>query len=139
MTEADTCRAYIVPNLHAAGWEDDAIVEQLVLTPGRIVPVGDQHTRKSGLRPDYVLYIRRNIPIAIVEAKADYKQPADGLQQAMRYAGMMNLKFAYSCNGKGIVEHDFISGQERDLQQFPAPDELWERWRGVLRLEEKKD
>ncbi len=139
MTEADTCRAYIVPKLHAAGWEDDAIVEQLVLTPGRIVPVGDQHTRKSGLRPDYVLYIRRNIPIAVVEAKADYKHPAEGLQQALRYAEMMNLKFAYSCNGKGIVEHDFITGQERDIQQFPSPDELWERWRGVLRLEEKKD
>jgi type I restriction enzyme R subunit len=139
MTEADTCRGYIVPKLHDAGWEDDAIMEQLVLTPGRIVPVGDQHTRKSGLRPDYVLYIRRNIPIAVVEAKAEYKHPAEGLQQAIRYAEMMNLKFAYSCNGKGIVEHDFITGQERDIQQFPSPGELWERWRGVLRLEEKKD
>ena len=139
MTEADTCRAYIVPKLHAAGWEDELIAEQLVLTPGRIVPVGDQHTRKAGLRPDYVLFIRRNIPIAVVEAKAGYKHPAEGLQQAMRYAEMMGLKFAFSSNGAGIVEHDFITGQERALEQFPAPNELWERWRGVLKLARAKD
>ena len=36
-TEADTCRTYIVPNLHAAGWNDDFITEQMVLTRGRIV------------------------------------------------------------------------------------------------------
>jgi type I site-specific restriction endonuclease len=51
--EADTRRTYIVPKLHTSGWEDDSIVEQLPLTPGRIVPIGDRHTRKDGLRPDY--------------------------------------------------------------------------------------
>ncbi len=61
-TEADTCRTYIVPKLHASGWEDDFITEQMVLTPGRIVPIGDRHTRKEGLRPDYTLFIRQNIP-----------------------------------------------------------------------------
>lgn len=39
-TEADTCRAYIVPNLHTSGWEDEYISEQMVLTPGRIVSEG---------------------------------------------------------------------------------------------------
>jgi type I restriction enzyme R subunit len=87
VNEADTCRTYILPKLHASGWEDEHITEQFVLTPGRIVPLGErQHTRKSGLRADYVLYIRKNIPIAVVEAKAEYKHPADGLQQAMQYA-----------------------------------------------------
>jgi type I restriction enzyme R subunit len=52
--EADTCRTYIVPKLHTSGWEDDSIVEQLPLTPGRIVPIGDRHTRKEGLRPLFV-------------------------------------------------------------------------------------
>ena len=91
MNEADTCRQYILPKLKAAGWDDDFIVEQLVLTPGRIVPLGGSHARKEGLRPDYVLFIRRNIPIGVVEAKADYRQPGDGLQQAMTYAEMMGL------------------------------------------------
>jgi len=139
MTEADTCRTYVVPKLHNAGWDDDAIVEQMVLTPGRIVPVGNQHTRKVGLRPDYVLFIRRNIPIAVVEAKAEYNHPAEGLQQAMQYAEMLGVKFAYSSNGKGIIEHDFITGEEHNLEQFPSPDELWNRWRGILKLEEEKD
>ncbi|RPJ24846.1 MAG: hypothetical protein EHM33_16435 [Chloroflexi bacterium] len=72
MNEADTCRTYVLPKLKSAGWEDETITEQLVLTPGRIVPIGDRHTRKEGLRPDYVLFIRQNIPIAVVEAKAEY-------------------------------------------------------------------
>ncbi len=66
-----------------------------------------------------MLFIRKNIPIAVVEAKAEYKQPGDGLQQAMQYAEMLGVKFAYSSNGKGIVEHDFITGQENDLAAFP--------------------
>ncbi|MFH1906186.1 MAG: DEAD/DEAH box helicase family protein [Chloroflexota bacterium] len=137
--EADTCRKYILPKLKAAHWEDDFIVEQMVLTRGRIVPLGDSHTRKEGLRPDYVLFIRRNIPIAVVEAKADYKKPGDGLQQAIRYAEMLDVKFAYSSNGTGIIEHDFITGREKRLEDFPSPDELWARWRGELKLQDDKD
>ena len=109
------------------------------LTPGRIVPIGDRHTRKEGLRPDYVLFIRQNIPIAVVEAKAEYKSAGDGLQQALQYAEMLNVKFAYSSNGKGIVEHDFITGIERNLDTFPSPDELWGRLKGTFKFEDKKD
>jgi type I restriction enzyme R subunit len=138
-SEADTCRTYIVPNLHAAGWDDDAIREQMLLTPGRIVPLGSSHTRQAGLRPDYVLFIRRNIPIAVVEAKAEYKHPAAGLQQALQYAEMLGVKFAYASNGHGIVEHDFITGLERDLDTFPSPDELWGRLQGTLHLPTPKD
>jgi len=52
MNEADTCRTYVLPKLKSAGWEDETITEQLVLTPGRIVPTGDRHIRKEGLHPD---------------------------------------------------------------------------------------
>src|SRR6476660_94217 len=100
MNEADTCRTYIIPKLKSAGWEDESITEQLVLTPGSILPIGYRHTRKEGLRPDYVLYIRQNIPIAVVEAKAEYAHPAKGLQQAIQYAEMLNVKFAYSRDRK---------------------------------------
>lgn len=139
LNEADTCRTYIVPKLHTAGWEDEYIAEQMVLTPGRIVPIGNRHIRREGLRPDYVLFIRQDIPIAVVEAKAEYKSPAAGLQQAMQYAEMMGLKFAYSSNGKGIVEHDFITGMERDLETFRSPDELWERLKGTFNFQTEKD
>ncbi len=139
MNEADTCRNFILPKLRTARWDDDAIVEQMVLTPGRIVPVGSQHTRKAGLRPDYVLFIRRNIPIAVLEAKPEFKHPAQGLQQAMQYAEMMGVKFAYASNGKEIVEHDFITGQECTIEQFPSPDELWGRLQGTLNLPTPQD
>ena len=86
----------------------------MVLTRGRIAHRRQAH-RKEGLRPDYVLFIRQNIPIAVVETKVEYAQPGKGLQQAMQYAEMLDVKFAYSSNGKGIVEHDFITGMERDL------------------------
>jgi type I restriction enzyme, R subunit len=138
MNEADTCRTYVVPKLKSAGWEDDYITEQLVLTPGRIVPIGDRHTRKEGLRPDYVLFIRQNIPLAVIEAKAEYAHPGKGLQQAIQYAEMLNVKFAYSSNGKGIVEHDFITGLECHLDTFPSPEELWGRLKGTFKFEDAK-
>src|SRR5512138_1524116 len=137
-SEADTCRTYIVPKLHAAGWEDDFIAEQRVIAPGRIVPVGHKHTRQESRRPDYILFLRRNYQIAVVEAKAEYKQPADGLQQAMNYAQILDVKFVYASNGTGIVEHDFITGKERTLTTFPTPDELWQRLRGKLQLTDDK-
>lgn len=139
MSEADTCRTYIVPNLKASGWEDDYIAEQMVLTPGRIVPIGDKHIRKEGLRPDYVLFIRQNIPIGVIEAKAEYAHPGKGLQQAIQYAEMLDVKFAYSSNGKGIVEHDFITGMESHLTRFPSSAELWGRLKGTLPFENEKD
>jgi len=139
MSEADTCRTTVVPKLHAAGWIDDLIGEQHVIAPGRIVPLGRKHTRKESLRPDYILYLRKHYPVAVVEAKAEYKHPADGLQQAMNYAQMLGVQFAYSTNGQGIVEHDYITGQERDLTEFPSPDELWARLRGKLQLTDDQD
>ncbi len=137
-TEADTCRTYILPKLHAAGWEDDFIAEQRVIAPGRIVPLGRKHTRQEPRRPDYILFLRRNYPIAVVEAKVEYKKPADGLQQALNYAEMLGVKFAYASNGHGIVEHDFTTGLERTITAFPTPDELWRRLRGDLKLPDDK-
>src|SRR5512136_1230704 len=139
MSEADTCRTYVIPKLYAAGWTDDHIAEQRMITPGRVMPLGRRHTRKESGRPDYILYLKRHYAIAVVEAKVEYKQPADGLQQAMTYAEMLGLKFAYATNGKGIVEHDYITGKERDLEAFPKPDELWARLRGELKLTDERD
>jgi type I restriction enzyme R subunit len=86
-----------------------------------------------------MLFIRQNIPIAVIEAKVEYTHPAKGLQQAIQYAEMLDVKFAYSSNGRGIVEHDFITGMERDLDSFPTPDELWERLKGTFKFESKEE
>jgi type I restriction enzyme R subunit len=73
-TEADTCRTYIVPKLHAAGWDDDQIREQVTFTDGRIVPISGRATRKKQLSAGYVLRYRRDFPIAVVEAKDQFDQ-----------------------------------------------------------------
>ena len=126
-TEADTCRKYVLPKLYAAGWNDDQINEQRTITDGRIMVAGTKVYRRPQKRADYLLRYRPDFMIAVVEAKADYKSPRDGLQQAKEYAQMLDLKFAYSTNGRGIEEHDFLSGVETDLGNFPGPDELWKR------------
>src|SRR5436309_11319510 len=98
-TEADTCRDFVLPKLYAAGWKDDQIVEQKYFTDGRIVPLGSDYRRRPGKRADYILRYRPDFAIAVVEAKADYKDPGDGLQQAKDYAEILGFKFAYSTNG----------------------------------------
>lgn len=127
ITEADTCRRYVLPKLYSAGWNDDQINEQKTFTDGRIVVTGDKYIRRKQKRSDFLLKMRRDFSIAVVEAKSAYKKPGDGLQQAKEYAEILKLKFAYSTNGKGIVEHDFITGKDTDLESFPTPDELWGR------------
>jgi type I restriction enzyme, R subunit len=89
LTEADSCRTYILPKLHAAGWEDDFIAEQRVIAPGRIVPLGRKHTRQAARRPDYILFLQRNYPIAVVGARVEYKKLGDGLQESgKKYASL---------------------------------------------------
>ena len=129
LTEADTCRKYVVPKLYAAGWDDEKISEQRSFTDGRIVLTGNKFSRRVQKRADYLLRYRRDFPIAIVEAKAAYKKPGDGLQQAKDYAEILGLKFAYATNGHGIVEHDFTTGKNLELTEFPSPDDLWKRLR----------
>ena len=128
ITEADTCRKYVVPKLYSSGWNDDQISEQKTFTDGRIVVTGEKYIRKKQRRSDFLLKYRRDFSIAVVEAKSAYKNAGDGLQQAKEYAEILGLKFAYSTNGKGIVEHDFITGKDTDLENFPSPDELWIRF-----------
>ena len=134
ITEADTCRKYVLPKLYSAGWDDDQINEQKSFTDGRIVVVGTKGKRRPSKRADYLLRYRRDLTVAVVEAKAAYKLPGDGLQQAKEYAAMLGLKFAYSTNGHGIVEFDYTSGKEREIDSFPPPDELWKRLRSSEKL-----
>ena len=140
LTEADTCRKFVVPKLQAAGWENGphSIAEQRTFTDGRIIPLGGGAKRRAGKRADYILCFTRDFPIAVVEAKSLYKTPAHGLQQAKEYARMLDLKFAYATNGEGIVEFDFLTGNEHRVAAFPSPDELWSRLRAREKLPDPK-
>lgn len=129
--EADTCRKIVVPRLIDSGWDNDphSFTEQRTFTDGRIVVAGGRVKRRKQKRADYLLRYTRDFLIGVIEAKADYKSPGDGLQQAKEYAEILGLKFAYSTNGHGIVEFDYLTGKERHIEAFPSPDELWSRLR----------
>jgi type I restriction enzyme, R subunit len=131
VSEADTCRKFVVPTLLAVGWDTDphSIAEQRTITDGRIVPVGKGFVRKPPKRVDFLLRYTRDFPIALIEAKASYKVAADGIQQAKLYAEMLGLKFAYATNGHDIIEIDYTTGLERNIASYPAPGELWARYR----------
>lgn len=129
LTEADTCRIHVTPALQQAGWgeEPHAIGEQRPITDGRILLIGGKARRAKVRKPDYILYYRRDFPIAVVEAKEAGLPAENGVQQAREYAEMMNLRFAYATNGKRIIEIDYTTGTERDVERYPTPAELWAR------------
>ncbi len=127
-SEADTCRTYVLPAIYAAGWVDEQIREQLTFTPGRIIVAGGKVKRGKPKRLDYLLSYKRDLPLAVIEAKPEDRLPGDGLQQAKDYAHLLDLKFAYSTNGLAIVEHDFTMGSESILTAYPAPHDLWVRY-----------
>ena len=131
MNEADTCRKFVVPKLQVAGWDErpHTINEQRTFTDGRVMFIGGKARRGKQKRADYLLRYSPDFPIAVVEAKARYKHAAEGLQQAMEYAEILGLRFAYATNGDEIVEFDYTTGIERNVSDFPTPASLWDRLR----------
>ena len=135
LSERDICTKFITPAIvDIAGWDRDLqIREEVYLTKGRIIVRGKLHTRGEQKRADYVLYHKANIPLAVVEAKDNNHTVRAGIQQAISYAEMLDVPFAYSSNGDGFIEHDrlVVSGaREREiaLNEFPSPQELWRRY-----------
>lgn len=145
MNEADTKARLVEPKLKAAGWTGQQVTREFFYqrdvryTPGKIILVGDQVRRGTGRKVDYLLRLTEGFPIAVVEAEPEYKSPDAGLEQAKAYARDLGLAFCYSTNGHAIVEFDFFTNSTRELEKFPAPKELWERWvlnTGVTKSEE---
>ena len=130
MSEEDIKLQYITPAI-TAKWDINKITMETNITDGRINLKGNFVTREKPKRADYVLYLNSNNPIAIVEAKDNKHSISHGLQQAMAYASMLDIPFAYSSNGDGFFEHDFLTGKERELglDEFPTEEELYCRYK----------
>ena len=130
MTEEDIKLNYITPAIQGKGWQNKITMETAVkLTDGKVNLKGNLTFREPAKKADYLLYISANNPIAVVEAKDNNHSVSYGLQQAMTYAQMLDLPFAYSSNGDGFAEHDFITGTEREfgMDEFPTEEELLAR------------
>ena len=131
MTEEDIKHQFITPAIEERGWERSKIAMEKAITDGMINIKGNIVTRNKAKKADYVLYIEKNYPIAIVEAKDNNHTISFGMQQAKEYCTMMDVPFAYSSNGDGFEEYDFLTGKERQLgiDEFPTPDELIARYK----------
>lgn len=130
MSEEDIKLQYITPAI-TSKWERGKITMETQVTDGKINLKGNFVFREKPKRADYILYLNANNPIAIIEAKDNKHSISHGLQQAMVYAQMLDLPFAYSSNGDGFAEHDFLTGKERQfaLDEFPTEAELIARFK----------
>lgn len=130
MSEEDIKLQYITPAI-TSKWDRGKITMEKQVTDGKINLKGNFVFREKPKRADYILYLNANNPIAIIEAKDNKHSVSHGLQQAMTYAQMLDLPFAYSSNGDGFVEHDFLTGKECQfgLDEFPTEAELVARFK----------
>ena len=130
MTEEDIKLQFITPAI-TSKWDVRKITMETQITDGRINLRGNMVFRERAKRADYVLYLNDNNPIAVIEAKDNNHTVSFGLQQAITYAQMMDVPFAYSSNGDGFAEHDLLTGMERQLcmDEFPTQNELIARFK----------
>lgn len=140
LNEREICSKFITPALSHAGWDEMLqIREEVPFTKGRIIVRGKIVTRGKGKRADYILNYKPNIPIAVIEAKDNTHSVGDGIQQALEYAEILGIPFAFSSNGDGFVFHDrtgksAITETNLSLDQFPSPETLWKnygKWKGL--------
>ncbi len=137
LTETDIRTKFITPAIvgpEGQKWNVMTQVrEEFHFTKGRVMVRGKLVKRGDARKADYVLYYKPNMPIAVVEAKDNNHTLGAGMQQALEYAEILDVPFAYSSNGDGFLEHDRTGNgetveRELGLEQFPTPDELWQRY-----------
>ena len=136
MNESQTRHDKIDPKLSAAGWGivpgSKVLVEQSAyIAPGRITTTGNKNPKKA----DYILEYK-GIKLAVIEAKSDDKDVAEGVAQAKLYADALKIRYTYSTNGDEIWFIDMgikdskgdyiISSKEHDIDTFPTPQDLWQ-------------
>jgi type I restriction enzyme R subunit len=141
LSESDICDKFIRPAMEQAGWHGlDQIYREFPLRAGRVSVRGNKAHRDQStvLRADYALFYKANIPIAVVEAKDNNKSMGSGMAQAINYAELLGVPFCFASNGDGFVFRDAtladgVLEKTLSLEEFPSPQDLWERycaWKG---------
>lgn len=136
--EASTCREVIEPALSAAGWQFD---RNVVIGPGRVNLTGERmYDESQKIIADYVLRLW-SMPLAILEAKAEGEDAADGMQQGSRYAQRLGLRFSIATNGAKYIVTDNDDGSFEELDEAPSPGDIlqrlgrnivWRNWQPVF-------
>jgi type I restriction enzyme R subunit len=137
LTEADIRTKFITPAIVGSdGSKWDVMTqlrEEIYFTKGRVIVRGKTVRRGEAKKADYLLYYKPGIPVAVIEAKDNNHSVGAGMQQALEYAEILDLPFAYSSNGDGFLEHDrteaaTVVEREIALDRFPTPENLWNRF-----------
>jgi len=136
LSEADIISKYIMPAVKTAGWDDMLQIRQEVaLRDGKVIVRGNMGIRKTVKSADIVLYHKPNMPLAVIEAKANKHSINKGMQQSLDYARLLDVPFAFTSNGDGFIFHDKTApangGQletQISLEDFPTPDQLWQKY-----------
>lgn len=145
LSERDICTKYITPAIEKAGWDRNThFLEEVSFTDGRIYVKGKLTARGNRKRADYILYQKPNIPVAIIEAKDNRHSIRAGIQQALEYAEILDIPCVFSSNGDGFLFHDrTATGEyietELDLNNFPAPIQLWEKYKKYKGIETEEE
>ena len=145
LSESDISAKFITPAILKSGWDEmTQIRREHELTPGPVIVRGNMSARnkKKRKRADYMLQIKKGLPVAIIEAKANKFSPSHGMQQALGYADILSVPSVYSSNGDAFASHNKVAGEHEDtetelaLDNFPSPEELWQRY---LRFDKTAD
>jgi type I restriction enzyme R subunit len=146
LTERDICSKFITPALLKVGWDPEKqIREEVAFTDGRIYVRGHLTARGKRKRADYILYLKPNIPIAIIETKDNNHSIGAGMQQALDYARILDIPCVFSSNGDGFLFHDrSVTGiieKQLGLDEFPTPESIWKRYalyKGIKSQEQER-
>ncbi|SMP71277.1 type I restriction enzyme, R subunit [Serratia sp. CC22-02] len=138
LTETDIITKFILPAVKEAGWDVMSQIRQEVkLRDGKIVVRGKLASRIKVKSADIVLYHKPNLPLAVIEAKANQHAIGKGMQQGLDYAGLLDVPFVFASNGDGFIFHDKTNPQQLEseiaLSDFPTPEQLWQKycvWKG---------
>lgn len=141
LSETEIRTRYITPALVNAGWSYNDIHEEKSFTDGRVIDEGKgKYSRGVRKRTDYLLTYNSSY-IAVVEAKDNNRAIGFGMQQAIDYANMLDVPFAFSSNGDGFIKKNMLSGEEIEisLDEFPSPEEMWEEYMSCSNLTEEQE
>jgi len=127
LREEDTRVKLFDPQLKKAGWTEEDIRRGYYISVGKIIIEGESSKRGKRKFADYVLFYKNSGPIAVIEAKREYKHPADGIAQAKEYAEKLGVHLAFSTNGHAIEEFDFFTNIQKPIDSFPSSEELYKR------------
>lgn len=142
LSERDICTKFITPAIIKSGWDKDSqIREEVSFTAGKVIVRGKLVSRGKGKRADYILYYKNNIPLAVIEAKDNKHSVGAGIQQAIEYAETLDIPFVFSSNGDAFLFHDRTVDLDKKeielpLDKFPAPQELWEKFKKFKQIED---